>query len=560
MKFVDARRLTGPSVLLDRPGAILDVACTYAEADEIIPWSAALIRRTLEALDWPRQSSSHLRLKGGVSIAFPAPIDVLYAAVEVAEWVWRCCEARRSGAAEPEFDAALADIRRAAAQESNPQLLALDAAARQHGVSLLWDDDEVSIGHGSSSQTWPARSLPWPQDLDWSRYRDVPVGLVTGTNGKTTTVRVASHLLRSSGRVAGLSSTDWASVDDKILDRDDWSGPGGARLVLRQPGIDVAILETARGGLLRRGLGVETAAVAAITNLAEDHLGDFGSESMQELLAAKWVVAKAVQEQGCLVLNADDNLLVQQANSFSGELVWFSLDADNAVVAAHVAGGGTSFILQQGDLVRLQGEARETICAAPDVSITLGGTAVHNIANALAAAALAERLGLTLPQIRRGLLSLSPDANPGRSHLHDVGGFRVLVDFAHNPQAMRALLAVALALPAKRRILCFSQAGDRTDEQIRELARSAWSMGLARVMVSELAHYRRGREPGEVYGIIRGELDSCGAREGQVLHFEQEDDCFDAALGCAQEGDLVIILDLGRQSNIQEKIDQLKRT
>lgn len=560
MRFVDARRLTGPSVLLDRPGVILDIACASGEADDILPSCVSLIRRMLDALEWPGQSVSHLSLKGGVSIAFSAPIDALYAAVEIAEWAWRCCEAQRAGATEPEFDAAVASVRSAAAQESNPQLLALEAAARQHGVSLLWDDDEVSIGHGSSSQTWPARALPWAQDLDWSRYRDVPVGLVTGTNGKTTTARVASHLLRSSGRVAGLSSTDWASVDDEILDRDDWSGPGGARLVLRQPGIDAAILETARGGLLRRGLGVETAEVAAITNLAEDHLGDFGSESMQELLAVKWVVSKAVEQDGCLVLNADDNLLVEKAAHFRGELVWFSLDAANAVVAAHVARGGTAVVLREGNLTRLQGEARETICAARDISITFGGTAVHNIANALAAAAVAERLGLTLAQVRHGLLSLSQDANPGRSNLYEVGGFRVLVDFAHNPQAMRAMLAMASALPAKRRILCFAQAGDRTDEQIRELARSAWSIGLARVMVAELEHYRRGRAPGEVFDIIRDELASCGARDEQVLHYEQESESFDAALEWAQEGDLVIILDLGRRSNIREKLDKQRRS
>jgi UDP-N-acetylmuramyl tripeptide synthase len=149
---------------------------------------------------------------------------------------------------------------------------------------------------------------------------------------------------------------------------------------------------------------------------------------------------------------------------------------------------------------------------------------------------------------------MSQDSNPGRSNLFTVHNYRVLVDFAHNPEAMKALFAMASAVSATRRTLCFGQAGDRTDEQIRELARSAWSIGLDRIHVAELEHYRRGREPGEVYGIILDELMKCGAQDGQVVHFENEADSFDAALEWAGDGDLVVILDLGRNSNIQENI------
>ena len=153
---------------------------------------------------------------------------------------------------------------------------------------------------------------------------------------------------------------------------------------------------------------------------------------------------------------------------------------------------------------------------------------------------------------------MSQDANPGRSNLYTVGGYQVLVDFAHNPQAMQALFAMARAVPAQRRALCFGQAGDRTDEQIRALAQSAWSIGLDLAIVSELEHYRRGREPGEVFDIIRDELLNCGAEESQVRHFEKEADSFDAALDWAKPGDLVVILDLGRVSNIQEKLRDMR--
>ena len=557
MEYLDARRLTGPNVLWNRPGSILDVGCTPEEAERLIPFCEAALRRMLDAVGWGSESICSLRLLAGVSIAFSAPIDALYAASAINEWAWAACDAEFNGADAVDFDAKVAEIRAAIAEEVNPPLLDLERAAADHGVAFLWDDDEVSVGHGSGSETWPFRSLPRPQELDWSKYSNVPVGIVTGTNGKTTTVRIAKHLVQSTGRTVGLSCTDWVSVNDEIIDRDDWSGPGGARMVLRQPGVETAILETARGGLLRRGLGVEQAEVSLITNIAEDHLGDFGSQSVEELLGIKWVISHAVERDGTLVLNADDELLVRKSRGFGGRIAWFSLDPDNPVVADHLGNDGVAYLLDGGDIVRAEGDQRVRVCAAAEIPVTLDGAALHNVANAMGAAALTECLGLSVEQIAAGLKTMSQDDNPGRSNLFEVGGFRVLVDFAHNPEAMKALFSMASAVPARRRVLCFGQAGDRTDEQIRELARSAWSIGLDKAIVSELEHYRRGREPGEVFGIIRDELLKIGAREEQVSHFEEEADSFDAAIEWAEAGDLVVILDLGRDSRIQEKLRDL---
>lgn len=551
MEFLDARRLTGPNVLWNKSGAILDIACTQEEADRLIPYCDEQLRRMLEAVGWGDESVCHLHLLGGLSIAFSAPIDALYAASAINEWLWACCAAKFANGDEPAFDDQVAEIKGAIETERNPALLAMQAAALEHRVPFLWDDDDVTIGHGSDSQTWPFRDLPAPNDVDWSSYRAVPVGIVTGTNGKTTTVRIAKHLLQTAGQTVGLSCTDWVSVNDEIIDRDDWSGPGGARLVLRQPGIDVAILETARGGLLRRGLGVEQADVALITNIAEDHLGDFGSQSVAELLDIKWVVSHSVAESGHLILNADDPLLVGKSTEFAGTLIWFSLSDENPVIEAHVNEGGTAFVYADGHLVRCQGQNRRPICAAKDIPITLQAAAEHNIANALGAAALTEQLGLTLAEISAGLETMSQDVNPGRSNLFEIGDFKVLVDFAHNPEAMQALFSMARAVPARRRALCFGQAGDRTDEQIRELARSAWAIGLDMAIVSELEDYARGRPPGEVFGIIRGELRRAGARDDQIMHFQEEHESFTAGLEWADQGDLVVILDLGRNSNIK---------
>ena len=554
MEYLDARRLTGPSLLWNLPGSILDVQCTPDDTRKLIPVWDKHVKLMLSAVGWDEEVTCHWPLSGGVSLAFSAPIDVLYAASAINEWAWVCCQATFGETDMPNFDETVAEIKSAIEEEKNPALIVLEQAAVDHGVSFLWDDDYVSIGHGEGSRTWPFRELPSPADLDWSQFHDVPSALVTGTNGKTTTVRLAMHILRDCGRNVGMSSTDWISVNEKIIDRGDWSGPGGARSVLREPTVDIAILETARGGLLRRGLGVNQADAALITNIAEDHLGDFGSQNLHELLNIKWIVSRAVEKSGALILNADDPLLVGKSAEFSGKLVWFSLDAQNAVVDFHTRAGGIAFVLDNGDLLKLEGDDAEVICAAADIPITMGGAATHNTANALAAAALTDRLGIPMAEIRAGLTTMSQDDNPGRSNIYTVDGVNVLVDFAHNPAAMQALFDMAKAIPAKRRLLSFGQAGDRPDDLIRELARNAWAIGLDKIIVSELEAYWRGREYGDVFALIKDELLQCGATEDQILHFMTEIESLDAALEWAQEGDLVIMLALGGSQPIIEKL------
>ena len=550
MEFLDARRLTGPSLLFDGPAAILDVACSPEEADAIeISWRRS-VERMRAALEWGDCEYSRKDLAGGVSLAFTAEIDALYAASEINEWAWAAFEAERNGGESPDFDETLATLRAAAAEESNPAMLAMQAEAVSRKVTFLWDDDEVSLGLGRSAKVWPQRELP--QEVDWESFSDIPVGLVTGTNGKTTTVRLATHIVRGAALNVGLSSTDWIAVNDRIIDRGDWSGPGGARAVLRQNDVDVAILESARGGLLRRGLGVDRANASLITNIAEDHLGDFGSKNLDELLDIKWIVSRAVRETGRLVLNADDKMLVSKSSNYPGRIVWFSLDADNETVASHVANGGVAFVLDESELVKLDAGLRTRICRADEIPIAMGGAARHNVANALAAAALTWCLEVSIDDISKGLTTMSQGDNPGRCNIYDVNGRKVLVDFAHNPHAMAALFDMAQALPAKRRVLCFGQAGDRPNPLIEELARDAWAIGLDRVIVSELAQYHRGRKEGEVYGIIRDELLRQGADESQVFHFAEEIESLTAALDWAEGGDLVIMLALSGAGPIQE--------
>jgi UDP-N-acetylmuramyl tripeptide synthase len=311
------------------------------------------------------------------------------------------------------------------------------------------------------------------------------------------------------------------------------------------------VLETARGGLLRRGLAVEEADVALITNIAADHLGDFGSRSLDELLEIKWIISRAVRRGGTLVLNADDARLVEQARDYAERIAWFSLDADRRDV---------EFRPDDGWLIRDRDGRPERLCRIDDIPVTLNGAARHNVANALAAAAVCSQLGVGAEAIAAGLTSMRQEDNPGRGNFYTVKGARVFVDFAHNPHAMAAIAALVAAMPAKRRLLAFAQPGDRTDELLREYARSGWALAPDRVIISELAKYARGRAPGEVYHILRDELIRCGCPPEAVLHVDTEPEALERALAWARPRDLLVMLVLADAAAVRARLSDPEGT
>jgi cyanophycin synthetase len=558
MELLDARRLTGKNLIWDHPGAIADVRLEAGEpAQRVIDAWQPIAREMLDAVGWEHEQATARPLCGGVSLAISAPIDALYAAVELIEWTvaraFDVLDSPPTGASDTESPAAAsARLRDEIEQEGNPALIALKDDAEAHGVAFLSDDDEVSVGLGRGSRTWPVDALP--ASVDWHDVHDVPVGIVTGTNGKTTTVRLLTQMVRAGGLNAGMSSTDWIGVNDEVIDRGDYSGPGGARAVLRRREVDVAILETARGGLLRRGLGVEHADASLITNIAEDHLGDFGSHSVAELLNVKWVVMRALGDRGRAVLNADDALLVAKSAELDRPITWFTRHAPSEALRRHIAAGGHAVYVEQRRFCHVADGVEHPVLDVADAPITLNGAAGHNVANAAAAIAMGFALGLPTDAIAGGLRRFTADQNPGRCNLFQVDGVDVLLDFAHNPDGMAAVFDVAESRHAKRRALCFAQAGDRPDDSIRELARAAWQIGLDRVVISELPHYRRGREPNEVYRLLRDALIDEGATAAMIGHHETELESLRDALAWAQPGDLVIMLGLGEQQALLEEL------
>lgn len=557
MELVDSRRLPGPNLLWPRPGAVIDVAVEPASSSALVKAWQRQARCILDAVGWSGQETTVRTFAGGLNLAISAPIDALYAATEVNEWAFEsACAALAS---EPLEDSAEAGerLRRVISQECNPRLLALRNAAREQGVAFLSDDDHASVGMGSGSVTWPVDGLPAARDVDWAESHDVPTALITGTNGKTTTVRLLAAIAEAAGKTPGLSSTDQVRVGAKVLEEGDWSGPGGARLVLRDTGVEVALLETARGGMLRRGLAVERADVAAVLNVGADHLGEWGVGSVEALCQGKFVVTSVAPR---VVLNADDEVVAARGRGLDREVIWFSLRPKTPWLQAHLDAGGRAFVLDGNHLLRCEGDATEQIHSVESVPITLSGTALYNVANALAAAAVADALDLGMEAIRSGLAAFCRDDsdNPGRLNRFNLSGVNVIVDFAHNPHGMKALLQTAAALPARRRLVLMGQAGDRDDAAIADLARITWDARPDHIILKDLTDHLRGREAGEVVELLAEALAAAGAPEGTWTSARNEPDGVDQALEWAQEGDLLLLLAHDGPQWVLDRVAQLE--
>ena len=560
-ELTDSRRLTGANLFWDSPSAIIDVAMAGALKPFITAWEEAA-QNLLEAVGYAQESTCYRVYDGGASLLISAPIDVLYSMCELNEAAWAIACRAEAYSSDHQIEDEIKRLNTLFSEESFPRLLALQEAAVQKNVPFLWDDDEVSIGYGKRAMVWPRNELPSPEALDWSGFGAVPLALVTGTNGKSTTVRMTAAIMQAAGLQAGLTSTDFIRVGERTIDTGDYSGTGGARMLMRQSDLDIAVLEVARGGLLRRGLGVEQAHAALITNVASDHLGEYGINSVDELRLAKFIVHRALKGDAPLILNADDEGIVAHSNALSNTLFWISLDSDNPVIRSQLAVGGRAAFLRDGWLVLAEsgsnGVTERAIVEVNTIPAARGGVVRYNISNALGALAIATILGLSDEAIRDGLAAFRGDENdnPGRGNWFENNGVRVLVDFAHNPHGLSALADVVRRMDAKRVMLTVGQAGDRLNQDIEDLTRAACSMNPDRLLICDLPGYERGREPFEVAELIRGFAQDAGIEHDAMQFFPSPRDATQWALEQAHPGDLVVLLALTQRTEALELIHE----
>jgi len=491
VELVELRVLDGPNRFFTRPALKLEFRGeTPRDAAAVARRAAAAVRALHVRLDLPspRTTARHSADRRSTAVAFP----------------WR---------------------RRTISQ-------AIAAAAAR--VALGRSSERREIAALRAVAMGPLSDLPRPR---------IPLVAITGTNGKSTTTRLIAHVAGTAGLSVGMTNSDGIHVRGELVEAGDWTGFGGASRILAEPKLDVAVLETARGGILLRGIGYSANDVSVVTNVSADHLGLHGVDTIEELAEVKSAIVRITRRSGWAVLNAEDPLVWDMRHRTNARLYAFSLSPRAAGVAEALDGGGRVAVLDRGWLV-LRGAARASRRLAPaaELPVTMAGLSRYNVANALAAAAACDALGMEVDQIADGLRSFGADAaaNPGRLNLFERRGVFAMVDFAHNEAGLVGLLDVARAVAGQHRVrLGFGTAGDRTDEilhRIGVLAASADDL-----VIAEKRHYLRGRDLEEMNAILRRAVAE-GGYTGEIAAAPTEVDALRTLVSRAKRGDVCAVM------------------
>ncbi|MBI3836643.1 MAG: cyanophycin synthetase [Planctomycetia bacterium] len=421
---------------------------------------------------------------------------------------------------------------------------------------------EVNAGPGLRMHLQPSSGKPRPvgEAIVANMFPEgqtgrIPIVAVTGVNGKTTTTRFIAHIMRSIGRKVGMTCTDGIFIDSRRIEAGDCSGPLSAHAVLMNPAVEVAVLETARGGILRAGLGFDRCDVAVVTNIGEgDHLGISDVDTLEKLAVVKRTIVDAVSSEGAAVLKANDPLVAAMARNCKAAVIFFAQRGDDPVIAGHRRQGGRAIFVRHGTVIVAEGEVEIPLVALANVPLTHGGRIAFQVENALASAAAAWALGIPRDAIRAGLESFAADLEkvPGRFNLLEVGGATVIVDYGHNTSALTALIEAIEQFPQERRTIVYSAAGDRRDcDMIRqgELLGDAFD----RVVLYE-DHYLRGRAEGEIMRFFRQGL-SAGQRVSEVQEFRGNIKAIESALRHVRSGELLVL----QADKVDETMDYLAR-
>lgn len=371
----------------------------------------------------------------------------------------------------------------------------------------------------------------------------IPIIAITGTNGKTTTTRLTAHICKTFGYKVGFTTSDGIYIQNNLMMRGDCTGPVSAQFVLKDPTVDFAVLECARGGILRSGLAFQHCDIAIVTNVSLDHIGLGGINDLEQMARLKSVVPETVFPHGYAILNADDDLVYNMRKGLECNVAFFSMDEDNIRIKEHCKNGGYAAVLENGYVSILKGTWKIRIHKVTDIPITYGGNAIHNIMNTLPAV-LATYLytNITIDHIKEALLTFIPSDHqtPGRLNLFQFKRFQLLLDFAHNPAGLNILGTFLKTIEASAKIGIISGTGDRRDEDIREMGRI--SAKLFDEIIIRQDKYLRGRSAEEIIQLLVEGINETKPREIPVTIISNEKDAIIHASNNAKNGSLIILL------------------
>lgn len=407
---------------------------------------------------------------------------------------------------------------------------------------------EVNAAPGLRMHLYPAAGKPRDVAADIvnmlfpaGKPFTIPIVSVTGTNGKTTVTRLITHTLELTGKTVGMTSTGGIHIGGNCILKGDNTGPASAAVVLSDKTVEAAVLETARGGIIRKGLGYDLADVGVIVNISEDHLGLDGVNTLDDLAGVKSLVAEAVKDNGYAILNADDGMTPFFMKRIRSKLILFSVNHRNLLVADHIKSGGRAVFIRSGSIFESENGYETVVARVTEIPITLGGAASCNVENSLAAVSALYALDVSADIIRAGLRTFKPDivTNPGRLNIFDMGDFKVMLDYGHNPAGYGAVIDCIRKMTAGRYVGIIGMPGDRTNESIRNAGLQCGRI-FSHIYIKE-DNDRRGRNPGEVAGILYDAVMSTGMKEESISVEYSETAALKTALLEAQPGDLIVM-------------------
>lgn len=554
------RVLAGTNVFFEGVGAIAEFVTRSEQKLEFAQAFELELRKVLDALEWDDVNIYKKVYSNGMVFAIPTEFDYTFAGTKILSVTFDIVAARFNGQPELDFADEVDYLDYVISRERYMTLRNIYNEAQARSLNVYYDGENISIGSGKGSFTAKIDEVGF-DDVPWDSIYDIPSILVTGTNGKTTTVRLTSFISQNSGKVVGYCSTDWVMINGEVVSEGDLSGPNGNRTVMTNKTVDVAVLEVARGGIVKRGLATSHVNGAVVMNVSEDHLGVNGIDSVYDLAAAKFVVQDAVKPGGHHIFNLDDEVSRGFISKFESHRAFFSQKLSLNEIKPFLKDSNDYACFVQNDTFVVYKDGKEfEVAKVNDVDLTFKGIAKHNIENVLGAICLSLELGRTVAEISAGLLAFrNSEHNRGRFNMFDVKSNVMLIDYGHNFASVDNMLKFAkkIVKPTGKVTALLGFSGDRKF-MIKQIAKSVVDNKIDNVILKLFTSHLRGAEVGELADMLQNSLLKFGfSNENIVAKVETELEAFDLIMQNPGQDNIYVLLCQDDAAVIIDKIKAL---